>query len=109
MALTFKQPSSETACGAGCAAAYASDSSIQYYIARINAGDRRDTLWHWCTCLAGPRTCYDRNSHVKPLLQVLDDTGTFRGWVGAEASFNVNAISDPRGDDMMGAFRAVDP
>lgn len=24
------------------------------------------------------------NSHVRPLLQVIDDAGTFQGWVGAE-------------------------
>ncbi|MEV0384710.1 hypothetical protein [Nonomuraea sp. NPDC050643] len=111
--LTYLQPSSKGACqkeggcpkyGGGTAA---NVSSIQYYLTKISNTDRRDTLWHWCTCLAMERDefCYTGNSHVKPLMQIIDDSGAFRGWVGAEASFSIGAA---RGTDMIAVFRITD-
>ncbi|MET9683275.1 hypothetical protein [Streptomyces coeruleorubidus] len=104
--------------GAGCPAkgGPGGDDTIQYYIARVGA-DRRDTEWHWCTCLAREHgeTCYSRNSHVQPMLQVLDDDGVFRGWVGVEASFyNSPARKNPDGSiedrtlsDSLAVFRRM--
>ncbi|MFS8098881.1 hypothetical protein LFM09_17270 [Lentzea alba] len=91
------------------------DRSIQNYIQRIASGDRRDTWWSWCTCLTrnpdgtDKEKCYTGNSHVKPMLQILDDDGEFHGWVGVEASFyprNDSAV--PRSHDMLAAFRISD-
>ncbi len=49
------------------------------------------------------------NSHVKPMLQILDDNAQFRGWVGVEASFQPSrTIPNPRADDMLSAFRVTD-
>lgn len=114
--LTYLQPSSSGACQAsgGCpnygGGSPANVSSIQYYLQSIASYDRRDTLWHWCTCLAMERNqfCYTGNSHVKPLLQIIDDAGGFRGWVGAEASFYNSSSSDPRRSDMIAVFRLAD-
>jgi hypothetical protein len=39
------------------------------------------------------------------MLQVLDDSGAFRGWVGVEASFST---AGKRDDDMLGVFRMTD-
>ena len=87
------------------------DTSIQYYLARVNNHDRRDTWWHWCTCLVAKhgQPCYSGNSHVKPLLQVLDDSGEFRGWVGVEASFSpygTNAAA--LRDHMLGVLQFIE-
>jgi hypothetical protein len=38
---------------------------------------------------------------VKPILQVIDDSGTFRGWVGVEASFWPNGGPNPRASDLL--------
>ncbi|MFJ8665589.1 hypothetical protein [Streptomyces sp. NPDC093600] len=114
--LTYLQPTSSTACqkeggcpnyGGGTAS---NISSIQYYLQKLSNTDRRDTLWHWCTCLAVERNerCYTGNSHVKPMYQIIDDTGTFRGWVGVEASYYPGNITDPRGSDMFSVFRLAD-
>ncbi|MEU6740907.1 hypothetical protein [Streptosporangium sandarakinum] len=110
--LTYLQPSSRGACqkSGGCpryGGGTRSDvSSIQYYLTMISKADRRDTLWHWCTCLAMERGefCYTGNSHVKPLMQIIDDTGAFRGWVGAEASFSTGS----RAADMLAVLRISD-
>jgi hypothetical protein len=110
--LTYLQPSSNGACqkSGGCpkygGGTAANVSSIQYYLTRVSNSDRRDTLWHWCTCLAMERGefCYTGNSHVKPLMQIIDDSGAFRGWVGAEASFSTGA----RGADMLAVLRLSD-
>ncbi|WP_043630884.1 hypothetical protein [Nonomuraea candida] len=114
------QPSSPNACqkDGGCphTGGPDGDTSIQHHIQQVSSGDRRDTWWHWCTCLArdqgvkagtGPDSvlCYSGNSHVKPMLQIIDDTGAFRGWVGVEASFSP---SGGRTDDMLAVFRATD-
>ncbi|MEV4364723.1 hypothetical protein [Nonomuraea sp. NPDC049625] len=110
--LTYLQPSSPGACqkAGGCpnfgGGTKANVSSIQYYLTKISNNDRRDTLWHWCTCLAmeSKTFCYSGNSHIKPLLQIIDDSGAFRGWVGAEASF----YNGSRSKDMMAVFRISD-
>ncbi|MFJ7042975.1 hypothetical protein ACIQVC_06155 [Streptomyces sp. NPDC101112] len=39
------------------------------------------------------------------MLQVIDDSRTFRGWVGVEASFSP---AGKRDDDMLGVFRMTD-
>ncbi|MFI9172567.1 hypothetical protein [Streptomyces lincolnensis] len=86
--------------------------SIQYYLARVSSKDRRDTWWHWCTCLAPhDGACYSGNSHIKPLLQVIDDDHKFRGYVGAEASFYPyrQAEGGPRRHDMLSVFRMAEP
>lgn len=110
--LTYLQPSSRGACqkSGGCpkygGGTRANVSSIQYYLTMISKTDRRDTLWHWCTCLAMERGqfCYTGNSHVKPLMQIIDDSGAFRGWVGAEASFSTGS----RATDMLAVLRISD-
>lgn len=101
--MTYFQPSSARSCRSGCEG----DTSIQYYIQQVSSFDRRDSFWHWCTCLAQANDCYppDGNSHVRPMLQILDDQGTFRGWVGVEASFYWRRHTDPRGQDMLQVFR----
>jgi hypothetical protein len=114
--LTHLQPTSARACqkDSGCpnhgGGTTANISSIQYYIQKLSNTDRRDTLWHWCTCLAMERgeKCYTGNSHVKPMLQVIDDSGAFRGWVGVEASFWPNGGTNPRASDMLSVFRLTD-
>lgn len=114
--LTYLQPSSANACQAsgGCpnygGGTDYGDSSIQYYVVKLSSHDRRDTLWHWCTCLAREQGtfCYTGNSHVKPMLQVIDDAGNFRGWVGVEASFYPYSGGDPRSRDMISVFRISD-
>ncbi|MEO3888748.1 hypothetical protein [Nonomuraea sp. B5E05] len=110
--LTYLQPSSRGACqkSGGCpkygGGTRPDISSIQYYLTMISKSDRRDTLWHWCTCLAMERRefCYTGNSHVKPLMQIIDDRGAFRGWVGAEASFSTGS----RATDMLAVLRISD-
>ncbi|MFC0534047.1 hypothetical protein [Phytohabitans kaempferiae] len=114
--LTYLQPSSSGACQAsgGCPTYGGGTSynitSIQYYLVKMSSYDRRDNLWHWCTCLALERNefCYTGNSHVKPMLQIIDDLGAFRGWVGAEASFYPSSSGDPRYSDMISVFRLTD-
>ncbi|NUR90504.1 MAG: hypothetical protein HOY71_41050 [Nonomuraea sp.] len=109
--LTYLQPSSNTACQkeGGCpnfgGGTKANISSIQYYLTQIGR-DRRDTMWHWCTCLAmeAKQFCYNGNSHIKPLEQIIDDSGRFRGWVGVEASFSTGG----RSKDMIAVFRLSD-
>ncbi|MCX2947855.1 hypothetical protein [Lentzea sp. NEAU-D7] len=117
--LTYLQPSSEKACqeqpscpGTGGGSAI-NDSSLQNYIQRISSSDRRDTHWHWCTCLTRNsngtdiESCYTGNSHVKPMMQIIDDDGAFRGWVGVEASFYPHS-NNPRFQDMLSTFRVSD-
>lgn len=98
--------------GTGGTATGRTDSTIQNYLARVGPQDRRDTFWHWCTCLAmeHKQLCHRGNSHVKPMLQILDDAGAFRGWVGVEASFypGTEPKHGPRWHDMLGVFRMAD-
>lgn len=81
-----------------------------YYIAPANnsGGHRRDTLWHWHTEHADDRGeyCYTGNSHVKPMIQVVDDRGGFHGWVGVEASLN-QATPAGANDDDLGVYRIL--
>ncbi|WP_162907027.1 hypothetical protein [Allorhizocola rhizosphaerae] len=114
--ITYVQPSSSRACqnDGGCpeygGGTGPNVTSIQYYISKMSSYDRRDSLWHWCTCLAMEqgRFCYTGNSHVKPMLQIIDDTGAFRGWVGVEASFYPRDTSEYRDRDMISVFRLSD-
>ncbi|MGW2051221.1 hypothetical protein ACWCPF_39600 [Streptomyces sp. NPDC001858] len=59
------------------------------YIAEIGGG-RRNTEEYWCMLLAQGADCYENNSHPRPMLQIIDDSGKFQGWVGAEAFTHVN-------------------
>ncbi|WP_433467840.1 hypothetical protein [Spirillospora sp. CA-128828] len=81
-----------------------------YYIspAGTSSGHRRDTLWHWHTDLADARheLCYTGNSHVKPMIQIVDDEGRFHGWVGVEASLNQTTATGADGDHI-GVFRIL--
>lgn len=74
--------------------------TINFYLASF-AGDRRNAYEHWFRCLGyrpeTGQTCYKMNSHVKPLIQVIDDNGGFRGWVGAETSFASTADGNSNG------------
>lgn len=115
--MTYNQPSSKSACQAtgGCPdfggkPDGTGDSSIQYYLVKLSSTDRRDTLWHWCRCLAkeAGQFCYTGNSHVKPMLQIIDDNGGFRGWVGVEASFYPYGGANPRSNDMLAVFRVAE-
>jgi hypothetical protein len=84
-------------------------STTQYYVAPANSpsGHRRDTLWGWRTANADGRGeyCYTGNSHVKPMLQIIDDNGAFHGWVGVEASLNQTSPSQGALGDDIGVFR----
>lgn len=106
---------SRRAAGNGCTYYPPGDSptsaTINYYLAHFG-GDRRDAYEHWFRCLAyRPKTgqsCYKLNSHVKPMLQVIDDAGRFRGWVGAETSFKTTADGNSAGpaiDDTLAIFK----
>jgi hypothetical protein len=62
--------------------------AIRYYMA--SDGGRKNYYEHFCTCLLqGSNVCYTGGSHLKPQLQVIDDAGRFRGWVGIEAQHRV--------------------
>lgn len=67
-----------------------------YYYLAEHGGGRRNSIWLWCACLADGRgeTCYTGNSHIRPLLQVIDDGGDFRGWVGVEPFTNASSPGD---------------
>ncbi|MEU0882314.1 hypothetical protein ABZ345_27195 [Lentzea sp. NPDC005914] len=112
--LTYLHPEATYACRTGCVPGN-TDFSVQNYIVRVSNNDRRDTHWQWCSCLTKARNgtdegCYSRNSHVRPMLQILDDDARFRGWVGVEASFNpvMPESGDLRDGDMLSAFRVSD-
>ncbi|MEU6715791.1 hypothetical protein ABZ897_30365 [Nonomuraea sp. NPDC046802] len=82
--------------------------STDYYLSTANATstDRRDTIWHWRRALADARgeTCYTGNSHVKPMLQIIDSAGGFHGWVAVEASLNQSSPSEGTSADDIGVF-----
>ena len=73
------------ACGSGACLSGRTSTPTEYYVAAPNktVDDRRDTLWHWRTALADGRGeyCYTGNSHVKPMMQIIDSDGGFHGWV----------------------------
>ncbi|RVX40729.1 hypothetical protein EDD27_3150 [Nonomuraea polychroma] len=119
--LTYLQPNSTSACQAGGGCPYTgggstiNDSSLQNYIVQVSSRDRRDTHWHWCTCLTrnsdgtDREKCYSGNSHVKPMMQIVDDDGEFHGWVGVDAAFYPSSdIAEPRKSDMLSVLRVSD-
>ncbi|MET7619276.1 hypothetical protein [Streptomyces sp. NPDC005408] len=59
------------------------------YIGEVGGG-RRNTEEYWCQSLAQGQPCYKHNSHPRPMLQVVDDSGKFQGWVGIEAFTHVS-------------------
>jgi len=79
-----------------CAARLAAVNRRFYYLSNAFGG-RRNSYEYWCECLSYD-ACYTRNSHVKPLLQVIDDFGIFQGWVGAEVSPDRTAPRSPAGE-----------
>lgn len=58
------------------------------YIGEVGGG-RRNTEEYWCQSLAQGQNCYAYNSHPRPMLQIIDDSGEFQGWVGVEAFTHV--------------------
>lgn len=66
----------------------------RFYYMSGQFGGRRNTYEFWCECLSY-KGCYELNSHVRPLLQVIDNSGTFRGWVGAEVSPDRSGTREP--------------
>ncbi|NUK12718.1 hypothetical protein HRW23_02100 [Streptomyces lunaelactis] len=72
--------------GTSCAG---TDKDRARYIAEIGGG-RRNTEEYWCQSLAQGQPCYKYNSHPRPMLQVIDDSGKFQGWVGVEAFTHVS-------------------
>ncbi|MFJ6837183.1 hypothetical protein [Streptomyces sp. NPDC091209] len=58
------------------------------YLGEIGGG-RRNTEEYWCQSLAQGQACYAYNSHPRPMLQIIDDSGEFQGWVGVEAFTHV--------------------
>lgn len=98
-------------CIAGETGTPGSYSATEYYIAPASspATDRRDTLWGWRLRHAIDRgeRCYTGNSHVKPMLQVVDDNGVFHGWVGVEGSLNQTVPQQGVLADDIGVFRIL--
>lgn len=84
----------------------------QYYLSRANTTntDRRDTLWYWRTGNADARGeyCYTGNSHVVPMMEIIDSGGVLHGWVGVEASINQSVPSQGTSADDIGLFRISD-
>jgi hypothetical protein len=82
------------------------------YIAGDPAQDGRKNFWNFQT---GPvqqaeqpgSVCISTNGggHTAAMLQVIDDTGHFRGWVGVEASLHQHYY----GRAIVGAFTSVKP
>jgi hypothetical protein len=92
-------PSSCCAEGSGYAACVErlTKSNRRFYYMSGAFGGRRNTYEYWCECLSY-NECYTRNSHIKPMLQVIDDDGGFHGWVGVEVSPDRTAPRDPAGE-----------
>jgi hypothetical protein len=90
----------------------ATTSGTQYYLSTANttSTDRRDTIWHWRTSLADGRGeyCYTGNSHVKPMLQIIDSDGGFHGWVAVEASLNQTVPDQGTSADDIGVFEIAE-
>jgi hypothetical protein len=96
-----------TVCDSGTCMGGETGNPTEYYVSPPNttATDRRDTLWHWVRKLADDRHeyCYTGNSHVKPMLQIIDSDGKWHGWVGVEASLSQTS-SGTNADDV-GVFQ----
>ncbi|MEV0828527.1 hypothetical protein [Nonomuraea rubra] len=92
-----------------CNCAGSDNKGLNNYIQKLSSHDRRDTFWHWCDCFTEKAPCPRGNSHVYPLLQIIDDNGGWRGWVGVEAAFYpYQDMADPRSHDMLSVFRVAD-
>jgi hypothetical protein len=93
---------------ARCVGGLNTSSQTSYYISMpsTTSTGRRDTLEHWRHTLADGRGdhCYTGNSHVKPMLQIIDSDGGFHGWVGVEASLNQTVPSEGTSGDDIGVF-----
>lgn len=48
--------------------------------------------------------CYTGDSHVKPMLQIVDSDGGFHGWAGVEASLNQTVPDQGANADDIGVF-----
>jgi len=70
---------------AACAKKITDTGDRRFYYLTGAGGGRRNSLELWCECLSYDQ-CYVGNSHVRSLLQVIDDSGAFQGWVGVEVS-----------------------
>ncbi len=55
-------------------------------------GGRMDAWELFCECLIPNAKCYNKKPRLRAFLQVLDDAGRFRGWVGIEASLYADAV-----------------
>ncbi|MGH8791625.1 MAG: hypothetical protein ACRDXX_03160, partial [Stackebrandtia sp.] len=97
-----------TVCGGGNCLGAKSSTPLEYYVAtpNLDAQDRRDTLWFWTTSHADGRDeyCYTGNSHVRPMMQILDSDGNFHGWVGVEAFINQTQPSQGAYGDYFGVM-----
>ncbi|MFE7135094.1 hypothetical protein ACFVIM_29970 [Streptomyces sp. NPDC057638] len=78
------------------------------YLAELGTG-RQNTGEYWCQLLAWEEDCYQGNSHVQPMLQVLGDDGGFLGWVGVEASpdYLQGQPANRQVEDFLGIFDNV--
>lgn len=65
---------------------------------------------HWRTGNADGRGeyCYTGNSHVKPMMEIIDSAGVLHGWVGVEASINQTSPSQGAMGDDIGVFAIAD-
>ncbi|MDX3748593.1 hypothetical protein [Streptomyces sp. AK08-02] len=76
------------------------------YIGEIGGG-RRNTEEYWCQSLAQGQACYAYNSHPRPMLQVIDDSGEFQGWVGVEAFTHVATRTGLPDSDWVGGYWGI--
>lgn len=93
----FNVPAAPNLCNSRCAEWIAPSSakgciggtadSIRYRLISSSTTDlRKNGYQHYCRSLNGAdTTCYTGGLHAKAMLQVIDDAGIFRGWVGIEA------------------------
>jgi hypothetical protein len=70
---------------AACVAKLEATGNRRFYYLTGDGGGRRNSMELWCECLSYNQ-CYIGNSHVRSMLQVIDDDGLLQGWVGAEVS-----------------------
>ena len=92
-----------TESGAAC-----SNNRWHSYVAGNPATDKRKNYWNHqldvVTCADVPGPCISPQAgHTVAMLQVLDDAGTFRGWVATEASLHARAT----GNAVVGSFYYV--
>jgi len=82
---------------AACVQKLADSGNRRFYYLTGDLGGRRNSYEFWCECLSYDG-CYLLNSHVRPMLQVIDDAGTFQGWVGAEVNPDRSGTRDQTGE-----------